>query len=255
MIAETGIRLSLKSAWVRRIIFFCWLPILYWGVGLFAFEQVTQTNRGSVLDFEQTDQMAPPSEIEMEVPEGESNPSIPRPSIPGPGQPDLPEPMQEIQDAVEAEGRDMIRKESLRELRQVVSAFPGSDKLMDIIESGNKEQIRHTFWTWLLMTYFRYPQSVALIFLVGFITPSLIARDIRSRALMIYFSRPIGRFEYIFGKLAIPSAFLAFITTLPALALYLLGIFLSPDPSIIFWTWDIPLRILLASGVVIIPTV
>jgi hypothetical protein len=55
--------------------------------------------------------------------------------------------------------------------------------------------------------------------------------------------------------LAIPSAFLAFITTLPALALYLLGIFLSPDPSIIFWTWDIPLRILLASGVVIIPTV
>lgn len=105
------------------------------------------------------------------------------------------------------------------------------------------------------MTYFRYPQSTALIFLLGFITPSLIARDIRSRALLLYFSRPIGRFEYMLGKLAIPAAFLGFITVLPALVLYLLGVFLSPEPSVILTTWDIPVRILLASAVVILPTV
>ena len=93
-----------------------------------------------------------------------------------------------------------------------------------------------------------------LLFLVGFIAPGLISRDVRSRAFLLYFSRPIGRFEYILGKLMIPAVFIAFITCLPALVLYVFGIMLSTDWSIISMTWDIPFRVLAASFILILPT-
>jgi hypothetical protein len=48
--------------------------------------------------------------------------------------------------------------------------------------------------------------------------------------------------------------YLAVISTLPALALYLLGILLSPQLDVVRATWDLPLRILLASAVLAIPT-
>lgn len=103
------------------------------------------------------------------------------------------------------------------------------------------------------MTFFRYPQATMIIFLLGFISPGLISRDFRSRAFLLYFSRPIGRIEYILGKLAIPSIYLMLVTTFPALVLYVLGVSMSPDLSVIPLTWDIPLRILVASAILIIP--
>jgi hypothetical protein len=60
--------------------------------------------------------------------------------------------------------------------------------------------------------------------------------------------------EYIAGKLAIVWTFVLLITTGPALLLYLLGVLLSPDLSVVTSTWDLPLRILLASAVLLIPT-
>ena len=104
------------------------------------------------------------------------------------------------------------------------------------------------------MTVFRYPQATMIIYLHGLITPGMIARDIRTRAYLIYFTNPIGRREYITGKLAIPAVFLLLVTTLPALCLYVLGVSLSPELSVVLSTWDIPIRIILASVVLIIPT-
>ena len=66
--------------------------------------------------------------------------------------------------------------------------------------------------------------------------------------------RPIGRYEYVLGKLAIVWAYLAMISMFPALALYIGGILLSPDVAVIAATWDIPLRIMLATCVLSIPT-
>ena len=103
------------------------------------------------------------------------------------------------------------------------------------------------------MTFFRYPQAIMIIFLLGFISPGLISRDFRSRAFLLYFSRPIGRIEYILGKIAVPSAYLMLVTTFPALILYVLGVSMSPDLSVVAVTWDIPLRILCASAILIIP--
>lgn len=52
----------------------------------------------------------------------------------------------------------------------------------------------------------------------------LIANDLRANALQIYFSKPITREDYILGKLGTISFFLALLTLVPALLLYLLAI-------------------------------
>lgn len=113
---------------------------------------------------------------------------------------------------------------------------------------------RHEIWTWLLMTFFRYPQGLLMLLLIGLVAPPLIAQDVRSRAFLLYFSRPLTRLEYLAGKLAIVWAFVLMITTVPALGLYLFAVLLSPDLSVVGQTWDLPLRIVTASAVVVLPT-
>src|SRR5690606_17462299 len=116
------------------------------------------------------------------------------------------------------------------------------------------EQLRHAVWSYLLLTLFRYPQAVLMVLVIGIVAPPLISHDLRSRAFLIYFSRPITRGEYVLGKLATVAFFLLMITTVPAMLLYAYGVLLSPDLGIVAATWDLPLRILLASAVLIFPT-
>ncbi|MEZ6096335.1 MAG: ABC transporter permease subunit [Pirellulaceae bacterium] len=245
MISESGIRMAIRAPWVRRIIFFCWLPILYWGTGIFVFEnqglanaELLETpNSIEIVDVEMGDSITleidgEQKKIPFNFDEAEFN----------------PETLKAIADGIE-------RKQTAMAIRNTFSGFPAIDKLSDALSSGDSEKMRSVFWSWLLMTYFRYPQSTAMIFLLGFITPVLISRDIRSRAMLIYFSRPIGRLEYLFGKFMIPTLFLTFITMLPALSLYALGVALSPDISVVVATWHIPLRIALATLCVVLPTV
>ncbi len=214
-ITGTGCRLALKSTWVKRTLFFAWMPILFWGAGLFFGEQTLQENRGRVF------QNQAGGEIE-----------------------------QLMDQAVDEFGDDLEREILIRQLR----SFPGAEVLADSLDSNDPDEMRRVVWRWLLMTFFRYPQAVAMVFLLGFVVPGLISRDFRSRAFLLYFSRPIGRLEYVLGKLAIPAVFLVFMSTLPALALYLTGLFLSPDLSVVWLTWDIPFRIVLATLVLVLPT-
>jgi hypothetical protein len=124
--------------------------------------------------------------------------------------------------------------------RQLLEAAPSSD--------------RHEVWAWLLMSFFRYPQAMLMLLIVGLIAPPLIAQDVRTRAFLLYFSRPITRIEYLVGKLATMWAYLALITTLPALALYVFAVLLSPEIGVVVDTWDLPIRVLAASAVLMIPT-
>ena len=73
-------------------------------------------------------------------------------------------------------------------------------------------------------------------------------------AFLLYFSRPITRLEYVAGKFLVVCANVSIITTAPALALYVFGVLLSPDLQVLRYTWDFPLRILLGSLVLMIPT-
>lgn len=116
------------------------------------------------------------------------------------------------------------------------------------------DSARHQVWATLILTFFRYPQAIAMVLVIGLIAPMMISYDLRSKAYLMYFSRPLTPGEYIVGKTVVVWFFLVLVATLPALALYVMGILLSPDLSVIGETWDIPLRILAATGVLVIPT-
>jgi hypothetical protein len=113
---------------------------------------------------------------------------------------------------------------------------------------------RGAAWRYLLFCFFRAPQAVLLALMVGLVAPSLIARDFRTRAFILYFSRPLSRVGYVAGKASVLWAFCLFMTTLPALTLYFIAVLLSPSFGVLADTWDLPLRVLGASVLFMIPT-
>lgn len=193
VVAQTGIRLSWKNPWLRRLLLAAWLPAVWLSVGIFMFEQA------------------------MEDPT------------------------------------------SRNEAKWFIQRLPNAD-VLSFVDLGNVSMFddvakwRHSIWALILHTFFRYPQGMLMVLVVGIIAPPLIARDFRSRAFLLYFSRPLTRFEYLLGKAVTVWVYLSIITTLPALALYILGVLLSPDISVLSYTWDLPFRIIAASTVLMVPT-
>jgi hypothetical protein len=129
----------------------------------------------------------------------------------------------------------------------------GMPELKKTIRS-DPDSVRHLVWSRILLTYFRYPQSVAMVLVVGLIAPRLISYDLRSRAHLLYFSRPLRIWEYVLGKSMIVWFYMAVITTIPALCLCVIGVLMSTSWDVVADTWDLPLRILAASAVLILPT-
>ncbi len=144
-----------------------------------------------------------------------------------------------------AEGLEVFLDEAAPELHGTV---------LSGLSSQDASLARHQIWSYLLFSFFRYSQVVVLVVVVGIIAPPLISQDIRSRAFLIYFSRPINRWEYILGKLGTVWLYLAAISTIPALAIYVLGVFFSSQFAAVPATWDIPLRVLMATVVLCVPT-
>ncbi len=133
-----------------------------------------------------------------------------------------------------------------------------------IISSGNRElaqsvmlapeTVRHEVWSTLVLAFFRYPQAILMLILVGIVAPKLISHDLRNRGYLLYFSRPMRIWEYMLGKSFVLWFFLALITTIPALGLYVVGVLLSPQLNVVGLTWDLLPRILVASCVLMLPT-
>ncbi len=133
--------------------------------------------------------------------------------------------------------------------------FPQAQTVLRAMASGDPLEARHYGWSWLLLSFLRYPQGFVMVLLVGSVAPALIAKDVQSKAFLFYFSRPLNRLEYILGKFSVLAGYLIMITTLPALLLYFLAVLLSPpELAVLQSSWDLPFRILLASIVLIIPT-
>lgn len=229
-ISAAGIRIAQKVTWLKRIVFAAWLPVLYWGMGFFVIGQALEGKVPLSGGTYQTTQNNPINQLKDKLP----------PSL----QP-------QVQDELFKANQKAVGQI----LRKRFRSMPSVDQLATALESGDQVQGRNRVWCWLLMTFFRYPQGVLILFLIGTITPALISRDIRSRAFLLYFSRPIGRLDYIVGKFLIPATFIALVTTLPAMTLYLFGILMSPDLSVFWSTWDVPLRIVGGTVVLILPTV
>lgn len=228
-IATTGVRISFKNQWIRRLLFFSWLPVIYIGTGLFIFEKFMDDQLRKSLQM-----LEGPAHIEAKQ-------------------------LDELKGLLKQVQHDSRQHEAPQiivpgELREFLRAFPRSDVVVKSIMSGDTGAARHSAWCWLLMVFFRYFQGLAMLVMIGLIVPPLISRDLRSRAYLMYFSRPIGRIEYLLGKVAIPATFLAMISLIPATAIYAFGVMLSPGFSVVLDTWDIPVRALVASAVLIIPT-
>ena len=144
-----------------------------------------------------------------------------------------------------------------REMRRVTETLlegPLGRPELAYMVGEDPDAVRHEVWSMFILTFFRYPQLTAMVLLVGMIAPMMVSYDLRSKAYLLYFSRPLSTWEYVLGKSAVIWFYLFLIVTLPALALYVMGVMLSPDFSVIGQTWDILLRILAASVVLVVPT-
>ena len=130
-----------------------------------------------------------------------------------------------------------------------------ADALGGNTDEVDVEPTRHLVWSRLLLAFMRAPQAILLAAVVGLVAPTLISRDLRAKAWLIYFTRPVGRTEYILGKFLILLLLVLVITMLPALALWLTGVLVSPSISVAFETWDLPIRIITASFILAVPTV
>ena len=82
----------------------------------------------------------------------------------------------------------------------------------------------HYFLSWELWF------SMVLVLLVG---PNLISQDLRYNALPLYFSRPLRRIDYFFGKLGVIVALLAAVIIVPSFVAYVLGLLFSLDITIL----------------------
>ena len=132
--------------------------------------------------------------------------------------------------------------------------FPQLGRLAaQVNETSDISGVRHGVWTIMLYRYFTIPQAMGMVTIVAVIAPKLISQDLRTRAILLYFSRPIATWEYIVGKMAIVWFYLLCVTALPALAVYVLGVSMAPDLSVLKDTWDLPFRSIVGALILIIP--
>lgn len=143
-----------------------------------------------------------------------------------------------------------------RAVAGVLQSFSSPGQARIVLEAMQKDpnEARGYVWSFILMRMLRGYSGWMVLMLVGLITPPLISKDIRSRAFLFYFSKPISRTDYLIGKLSTVGFFLGFVTILPALALYLFGVVLSPSLSVLLDTWDLPFRVVAACLIVIVPS-
>lgn len=78
------------------------------------------------------------------------------------------------------------------------------------------------FFNWLML--FQSGFAVLVTFVVG---PVLVTSDLRNNGLALYFSRPLTRWEYVFGKSLVLVALLSIITWIPGLLLFAFQVYLE----------------------------
>jgi hypothetical protein len=217
VIATTGIRLAWTSRWLRRMVFFAWSPALVFATSFFAFEQAI--DEGRLVNMRDAARAGR--------------------NLDGVG----------MLGTVLADtlGRSEGNAMGTRGVRP--DGGQPVDPKVDIADT------RRVVWSRLLLAFMRVPQAVLLAVVIGLVAPALISRDLRAKAWLVYFTRPVGRLEYILGKAAILGVLVAAITVLPALALWLMGVLVSPSVWVAVDTWDLPLKAVAASAVLAVPTV
>jgi hypothetical protein len=92
-----------------------------------------------------------------------------------------------------------------------------------------------------------------VVLLMVFGGAGLVANDLRTGAILVYLSRPLTRRDYVIGKLSVLACLGLFVTLVPALLLYLVGLALAPQQ---YWKaelWWIAPALVLQSLVLVLP--
>lgn len=82
------------------------------------------------------------------------------------------------------------------------------------------------FLRWLVI-----PQSFLAFLMALAVGPALVSPDLRNNGMALYLARPIGRWDYVGGKLTVLLALLSAITWAPALVLFAFQSYLAG------WSW------------------
>jgi ABC-2 type transport system permease protein len=118
---------------------------------------------------------------------------------------------------------------------------------------ANPELSLPAIWSVVFFVFFAYTQALFSMIAVAIVAPPLISKDLRSKAFLVYLSKPIQPWQYLLGKLGTVVSFVFAMTLLPACFLYLVGIALSPNASTLLATLPIVLDIALCSLVIALP--
>ncbi len=135
-----------------------------------------------------------------------------------------------------------------RELYAFARTFLGVD-LSAVSQLG---ELREVIWQSVFAFAIRIELFVVMI-IVARIGPGLIANDIKSHALTIYFAHPINAKTYLMGKWLVAATFIASVTLLPNLLALILGSMVTSGLPSIGQTLALGLNIIIAAlGVMLI---
>lgn len=188
-ITRNGFTLSYESKAVKRLIFFAWMSVLYFGWIFFIVGYVTE----------------PPKE----------------------------------------DGKDDW-------IRSSFNHYIGSAVASDFTD--HPEKYRSLVWAYTFNQFGRYAQMFLVVLVIAIVGPGLIANDLRNKSYLVYFAKPITIGEYILGKAGVVLCYVALLTLLPSLFLYVVSICFSPSMAVVAQTIVIPLKVFLCFLVVAVPS-
>lgn len=139
-----------------------------------------------------------------------------------------------------------------RQWAAFVGSVAGSEEAATFLLEEPVEA-RQLAWTLTFYIYFAWVQTWIVMIVVALVGPPLIAQDIRSKAFLIYFSKPINRWDYILGKALVVLVYVLAVTLLPAVILAVLAVAMASDVQAIWQILPILPKVGLAALIVAVP--
>ena len=135
-------------------------------------------------------------------------------------------------------------------LREIAEEFLGRQLVAQL--QDDPSNVRTAVWSLAFAFFLRIQLFLALI-VATVVAPPLISSDLRTRAFLIYFARPVSRLDYLLGKLGVLVVLLGAVTLLPSLALYALSILFSPALDTVLQTLPVLGSVVASSLALILP--
>jgi ABC-2 type transport system permease protein len=139
----------------------------------------------------------------------------------------------------------VVGTEQARGLYQFVHVF----LRVDVSDVSRIEEFRELLWATVYLLTIKI-QLFWVLILTTIVGPGLIARDLRTRALPIYFAKPVTPLTYLAGKWLIVAAFIAAVMLVPNILSLSLGSLITGG----LHTWHQTLELgfhVLVSGIVV----